>query len=361
MKLRTSYLWAGLISLAIAGWLVSGELMSTPTPSAEPAAPAAEGLVRVEVREIVAEPRQAILTVRGRTEAIRTVEVRARTAGIVEQVATQGDRVRPGDQLCRLDMATRETALAQARAKLASAELELEASTKLERDKFVARTTLAAKQAEYDAARAAVDSIEREIGYTEITAPVAGIVAQEPTNEGSFLQVGDLCARLLMLDPLVVVGHVSEREVGPLRVGMDGSASLVTGQKVDGRLRYIASSADEATRTFRIELEVANPDMALRDGVTADLRLPLAEAMAHRFSPAVLGLDDAGRIGVRTVDAGKRVRFVPVTILGDDEQGVWVDGLAERVTLITVGQDYVVDGQRVEPVAETVAATEQSR
>lgn len=315
------------------------------------------------MREIRAEPRQEVLTVRGRTEAIRTVEVRARTPGIVEQVPhREGDHVRQGDILCRLDIAAREAQLAEARARLASAKIEVDAAETLAENKFVARTTLAAKRAAYDAAKASVDGMEREIAYTTIAAPVEGTIAKQPANEGSFLQVGGECAQLLVLDPLVVVGHVSEREVGPLKVGMAGSAKLVTGETVEGRIRFVSPSAEETTRTFRLELEVPNPARALRDGVTSDIRIPLAETMAHRFSPALLGLDDAGRVGVRILDDANIVKFVPVAILGDDKSGVWVDGLPETATLITVGQDYVTPGQKVEPVDEKRAdATETAR
>jgi multidrug efflux system membrane fusion protein len=363
MKIRKSYVWAGLISLGIAAWLASGELMSTPTPATDGAEKAASGLFRVQVREIAAQPRQAFLTVRGRTEAIRSVEVRARTAGIVEEVPHQeGDHVKAGDLLCRLDVAARQTQLAEARARLASARIEADAAEKLATDKFVARTTLAAKRAAHDAAKASVDGMEREIGYTAITAPVEGTIASRPANQGSFLQVGGQCAQLLVLDPLVVVGHVAEREVSRLKVDMAGSATLVTGETVEGRIRFIAPSAEEATRTFRIELEVANPGRALRDGVTSDIRIPLGESLAHKFSPALLGLDDAGRIGVRILDDGNRVRFVPVTILGDDKDGVWVDGLPEQATLVTIGQEFVTDGQVVQPVEESLAdATEPTR
>lgn len=360
MRMHKSYVWAGIVTIAIAGWLGSGMLTSDRTEPAEDTAKApAQSLYRVQVREITAQPREASLLVRGRTEASRTVEVRARTTGIVEKVARrEGDRVKAGDLLCQIDMTNRQARLAEARAKLASAKMELNAADKLAKQKFTAETTLAAKRAAYDAAQAAVEQMEWEIDYVAIKAPVDGTIAERPADEGSLLQVGGLCAKLLVLDPMLVVGSVSEREVGVLRTGMAGSATLVTGETAEGTLRFVAPSADQATRTFRIELEVPNPDRSLRDGVTSDIRIPLARTMAHKFSPALLGLNDAGQVGVRILDDANRVKFVPVRILGDDKEGVWVDGLPETARLITVGQDYVTENQVVDPVAETVASSE---
>ena len=81
---------------------------------------------------------------------------------------------------------------------------------------------------------------------------------------------------------------------------------------------------------------------------------PAASATnAHLISPAVLTLADDGRVGVRIVDAGDVARFVPVEILADSEEGVWVSGLEHGDRLITVGHEFVKDGQKVRPVAES--------
>ncbi len=94
--------------------------------------------------------------------------------------------------------------------------------------------------------------------------------------------------------------------------------------------------------------------------MTAELRLPAAERPAHRLSPAALTLSDAGAVGVKTVDADGRVRFREVEILADEPQGVWVAGLPETVTLITVGQEFVTEGQRVRPVPAAAPATDEA-
>jgi len=66
-------------------------------------------------------------------------------------------------------------------------------------------------------------------------------------------------------------------------------------------IRFIATAADPATRTFRVELEVANPDRTLRDGVTAEVGFPTSSVPAHFVSPALLTLYDAGVVGVRII------------------------------------------------------------
>ena len=351
MRIKRSYIWAGAIAAVIAGWLASGEFMSRTPPAQDKPGETARTSFRVEVAKKTATVRRPEMLVRGRTEAFRTVDVRARTAGIVETVPhREGDRVKAGDLLCRLDLGSRPARLTEEKARLASAALDLNAADELARQQFASRAKQAAAKARYDAARASVEQMEREMSYTKITAPIAGTIESRPAEPGSLLQVGAVCARVIVLDPMLVVGQVSEREISKLGPGMAGGAKMITGETAAGRIRHIAPSADPATRTFRVELEIPNPDLSLRDGVTSEMRIPLREGKAHKFSSALLSLDDAGRIGVKIVTDRDIVRFVPVTILEHARDGVWAAGLPETVTLITTGQDYVVEGQKVDPV-----------
>ena len=191
-----------------------------------------------------------------------------------------------------------------------------------------------------------------DLERTNITAPIDGVVEDVPAEIGDYLPISGTCATLVQLDPLIVVGAVAERDIGQLREGMGASAKLITGQTVRGKIRYIAPATDPKTRTFRIEAEIANPDRALREGVTTDLTIRFDAEPAHRLPTSLLTLDDAGRVGVRTVDDGNTVRFLPVKLLDDAESKVWVGGLPERIRIIVVGQDYVTDGQKVDPVQE---------
>jgi multidrug efflux system membrane fusion protein len=145
---------------------------------------------------------------------------------------------------------------------------------------------------------------------------------------------------------------VSENEIPLIKTGDRGWAKLITGERAEGHLRFVAQSADPATRTFRVELEVPNDASTIRDGVTAEIHVTTRTVLAHRISPAILGLNDSGVVGVRIVEQGNRVRFVPVTIIADGADGVWVAGLPPTVTVITVGQEYVINGQVVNPVPE---------
>jgi len=358
--MRRSYIWAGLFGLTVTGWLATGQFSAPPADAiraeATVAARPAEKPFAVRVKTFEAQERKAAVTVRGYTEASKRVAVRARTKGLIESSSfQQGDSVKAGDVLCQLDMANRKTELAQAEAQLASARRDYEAAKMLQGKSFVSASKLATEKARMDLATAAVEQKKYDIGWTSIRAPIAGVLVSKPAEAGGYLQTGDVCATISVLDPLIVVAQASEREISAIHNGMTATARLATGETVSGRVRFIAPAADLATRTFRVEVEVRNSGHRLREGVTAELDVPLPPQKAQLLPPSALTLDDSGRFGVRIVDAANTARFLPVKVLSQERKGTWVTGLPDKVTVITIGQDFVIDGQKVEPEFATTA------
>jgi multidrug efflux system membrane fusion protein len=356
--MRSSYLWAAFIALTIGGWFGYNNMEKLGLKQATAEKPVvvvekkpAEKAFKVEVRTFTAKMRKKSLYARGRTQVKKQVSVLARTNGIVEQANfEEGDAVKSGDLLCRLDMRDRKARLAQARAQLVSNKRDYEASLKLVARKFASQAKLASERARYDAALASVEQIELDISYTNITAPISGIITSFQGEKGSFLQAGKPCAIISVFDPIVVIAQVGEREIDLVKVGQQASARLVTGKILKGIVTKISPTADIATRTFKIKISVENPGNRLRDGITAEVVLPLAPVKAHLIPAGIVGLNDNGEIGVRTIVNGNKVAFRVVKLVGQTREGTWVQGLPDEVRIITAGQDYVLDGQTVEPV-----------
>lgn len=168
---------------------------------------------------------------------------------------------------------------------------------------------------------------------------------------GDLVRVGDPVATLVDLDPLIVVGEVNERDIASIQAGGAGTARILDGEVLEGSVRYISAVADAATRTFAVELAIPNPEQRWQAGLTAELRLYADTVRVHALSSALLSLADDGTVGVKLVEDG-RVRFYPVVIVGSAQDGMYVSGLPESVEVITVGQGYVTEGQRVSVAAQ---------
>ena len=349
MKLNSSYLSAIGIFIAVVLLFTVGTVFRSDAGTQAGTTATAHPLFEVVTRTVTAAPRPAELRLRGRTEAIRAVTIRAETGGrVVEALVQEGSPVSAGDVVCRLDVDARAAAVDQAEADLRARQLEFDAAVELLARGHRSSTSVAALEAARDGARAQLRAAREELANIELRVPFDGYFDGRDAEIGDFLRTGDPCGTVLQLDPILIVAEVAERDVNELGPGMRGVAHLLSGQQVDGTVRFVERRADPATRTFRVELEVPNPDGAIRSGVTAEIRLNLTPEPAHRVPASILALDANGDLGVRIIEHGDTVRFLPIELLSDDGEQVWISGLPEVADVIILGQDFVSDGTQVQ-------------
>ncbi len=356
--MRATYITAVIIALLILAWLFSGTLGEEPAPppgslaeqNAQQLALAEDHEpTKVRARVFYAQQYTENMILRGRTENKRTVMVRSETAGrIIDRPVERGDRVTEGDPLCRIAMDDRQAGLTEAREALNQAQIEYKGALKLKAQGFQSDTAIAQAKAKLAATKAQVERRKIEIARTTIRAPFGGQVENTGLEVGDYVSPGGVCATIVDLDPMLLVGEVAEVSVARLNIGEPAVGLLADGRRVEGVITFIGQQSNAKTRTYPIEIQVDNADLSLRSGITAEIQLPLDQVVAHHLSPALLALDDGGDIGIRTLDEDQRVVFNHVKILDDDNTGVWLTGLPERATVITVGQELVVAGERVE-------------
>ncbi|WP_024328085.1 efflux RND transporter periplasmic adaptor subunit [Thioalkalivibrio sp. AKL19] len=335
----------GVVVLVVA-WIASGMFgreADEPREAAEPRP------MTVAVTELEAEPVERLLVLQGRVEPDLRVMVRAETAGqVAEWTVARGATVAAEDLLAQLRMDDREARRRQAIARLRGAESEYEAAQRLHDQGHVSRTQLEAREAEREAARAELQAIELDIRNTRITAPVAGVVNQRLADRGEFVGRGDPVAEVVDNDPLLAVVHVAQHQIGRVETGQRARIRFLDGRRAEGEVRFVARVAEPGTQTFRVEIAVPNPEAALPSGISAGVEIPTATVLAHKLSPAWMGLDDEGRVGAKTVDDDDRVVFHGVEVIRAAADGVWVTGLPEHVRVITIGQGFVTAGERVQ-------------
>jgi multidrug efflux system membrane fusion protein len=346
----------GLVAGA-ALWIASGYFLPHETPESHASirpAESAEKPFRVAVIETTVVPHRRKLLLSGRTEADRKVVVTARTGGVLTELRVRrGSRVEKGDIIAVLSDEAREAQVAQARALLDQRKVELDAKRRLIEVNAVPRLELSNLEAQYKAAQAALAAAEAELERGFVRAPWSGIVTEVPAEVGgaAFSMAGKEIAHIVALDPMLAVAEVSERNLAGIKIGDTADVRLVTGQTVTGRVRYVARTASPTTRTYRVEVELDNPDGAIPDGITAEVSIPLAPTPATRVPRSALTFSSEGLLGVRKVAAAGEVEFEPVTIVEDEQAFMWVAGIPSGSRVIVQGQDFVREGRQVEAVS----------
>ncbi|HEX4298656.1 MAG TPA: efflux RND transporter periplasmic adaptor subunit [Devosia sp.] len=285
----------------------------------------------------------------GKTKAKASVTVVAQTSDTVQQVnVIKGQNVKPGDTLCTLDPGARQLAVQQAQAGADQAQTAYDSNQALVQKGLAAQNSSLAAQATLASAKTALQNAQLELGRTVIKTDIGGVVEDPLAQVGSMLAAGAPCATVVQLDPMLVTASVPEAKIQYARVGLSAKVTTVTGDTVDGKVTYVGATADDATRSFPIEIEVPNADGKLRDGVTATAVVDVGTAPVQVIPQSALTLDDNGVLGIRTVESGSKVAFHEVAPIKDTRDGVWVIGLPSTINLITVGQEYVEPGQIVD-------------
>jgi len=355
-----SWFLSAAIVVVVALWLASGhsgnEEQSEQATNTSVADSATQHSVRV--RSQSAELVSRTITVNGKTAPARVVTLSAETDGRIETIgAARGANVERGGIIVRLDERDRQARLAQAEATVKQREVEYQGRLRLKSESYVSEAQLQEAVAMLEAAKAELTRAKLDLGYMNIRAPFGGALQSRMVEIGDFVKLGDPIATFVDNRTIIVSANLSEFDARYVDVGDSADAKLATGETVKGRIRYVAPVADEATRTFGVELEIDNSEGSLRVGGTAELRIPAEEVLAHRISPSLLTLDDAGNVGVKIVNDQGLVEFVVADIALSSNDGIWLAGLPDSVTIITVGQGYVTSGALVHAVPESDVKT----
>ena len=350
-----SWLMSAGIAVLVATWLLSGQLggepSEAPVTDISPIARATQSSVRVRTQS--AEEIMRTIVVNGKTAPARIVDLAAETDGRIEFVGVKrGASVRRGEVIVRLDERDRRARLAQAEATVKQRQVEYEGREKLMTESYVSEAQLQEAIAQLEAAKTELMRAKLDLDYMSIRAPFDGALQARHVEEGDFVSRGDPIARFVDNRTIIVSANVSEFDAGYVITGQTAQAQLATGEIVHGKIRYVAPVADEATRTFEVELEIDNSDGQLRAGGTAELRIPAEHVLAHRVSPSLLTLDDAGNVGLKIINDSGEVEFVVADVALSTSEGIWVVGLPETATIITVGHGFVAPGSMVNAVRE---------
>ena len=356
-----------------------------------------EKTISVVVVKSTAKTIDSAVILRGETAAARSVEVRSETSGqVVNEPLRKGKTISQGQILCSLDPGTRQASLAdavaglaeararvpetrakldEAKARLTEAKINFNAATKLSEGGYASETRVASAKAAvraaeagiasatagFDTTRSKIQSAEasvaiakKEIDRISLKAPFAGILETDTAELGTLLQPGALCAKIIQLNPIKFVGFAPETELNRIVKGSDATAKIINGKEIQGKVTFISRSADQTTRTFRVEIEADNADLLISKGQTSEILIASDGTQAHLLPQSALTLNDDGALGVRTVDEASNVAFFKTDIIRDTVKGVWLKGLPEETNVIIIGQEYVTDGVKVQQVFQEV-------
>ncbi|MEJ2603726.1 MAG: efflux RND transporter periplasmic adaptor subunit [Gammaproteobacteria bacterium] len=344
-------------SLALAG--CSAKESGKVDGGAEGAEQEERAAIPVEVAEVARGDIYAVYSGTAALEAFEEAEVVAKVGGEITAIlAEEGEDVRRGQVLARLDGDRLRLELEQARANLAKAEQEYDRNTELHEKGLLAAGAFENLKYELDALRAAYELARLEYSYTEIRAPIDGVVSERLVKVGNTIAVNTVMFRVTDLEPIVSYLHVPEKEFGKIDKGQPVFISIdaLPGQRYQGVVERIGPVVDPDTGTFKVTVEVDEADTELKPGMFGRLDIVYDSRPARLLVPRPAVVETESGPAVYVVRDGVVERRPVETGIAWQDRLEVISGIEESERVVVVGQAGLRDGARVKVVAEEETA-----
>ena len=186
-----------------------------------------------------------------------------------------------------------------------------------------------------------------EFNKIALLTPFEGILLDGHKIEGELITPGSVVYKIIDLSKIKIIGYVNENEINGITTDNTVEVKILN-KNVRGVIDYISPIADYNTKTFEIIVIFDNSDLQVRDGISAELIIYKDKIKVHKISPSVLSLGENGDIGIKVLNKDNEVIFKEIEIIEDTSDYMLISGLDDEENIITIGQQYVSSGDKVE-------------
>ncbi len=363
--------------LAAAGWMMKPKSPAKPAAVATAAAPAELEFLPQEIVSASPVELRQVLLLSGSLRALDLATVKARVAGDVREILVrEGEAVRAGQVVARMDTTEYEAKLAQARGNLNSAKAQLEIAIKardnnaaLVEKGFISKNAFdnsasqyAGAKASVDAAQGAFDFAQKQLNDTVLRAPIAGLVSARNVQPGEKVSPDYKLIEIVNLQKMELEAAVPASEIGRIVIGQSVSLHIEgMPQSFDGKVVRINPAAQAGSRSIPVYVQVANPNNQLRAGMFAEGKLVLSSKPGVLALPPGAVRRDGSGAYVFTIENGKIARK-PVSTgsegqSGDEPRIEIVSGLDFGAQVIRTDMGNLVPGTPVRVAGQSPSIT----
>ncbi|MEL6180953.1 MAG: efflux RND transporter periplasmic adaptor subunit [Myxococcota bacterium] len=346
------WLWGGMaLAVCVLGGCQGGEAKDGPAQAVEPE----KRVTRIQTATIASVEFTDYTLLTGETEAEETVTVSAENPGRVVAVNfKEGEPVKKGQWLARLDVRSDATRSGQLRIALQQAERDLERTEELF-EKGLA-TPADVEQAKLQVDNSRFELRQTRVGVSKSTAstPIAGVVDQEHIERGEYAAPGAPIATIVNYDTVLVRAGLPESKLPYAQKGREVVVRITAlKREVRGRIRRVGIQANTKSRTFPIQVEIDNADHAIRPGMRADVVLPTTHYDAGVLVPRMALLESPEGSALFVHKGGKVERRRAKLGEGKGAYVLVLDGLKANEELVVTGQQFLTHGESVEVTRNT--------
>jgi membrane fusion protein (multidrug efflux system) len=274
-------------------------------------------------------------------EAFAEADVIAKVDGEIRNIlAEEGDDVRKGQILARLDGDRLRLELGESEAKLRKLQRDYERNLDLKGKGLISVGDFEKIKFEMDALQASFNLAKLELDYTQIKAPIKGVIAERYVKLGNTITVGDPMFRVTSLEPLVAYLHVPEREYRNIEAGQVVTIEIdaLQGEPIIASVSRVSPIVDPETGTFKITVEIIDQERRIKPGMFGRISIVYDKHENALQLPRSALVEDAGQTSVFVVEDDVAIKKVVQTGFSDRGMIEIVAGLVDGENVVTVGQ-----------------------
>lgn len=315
--------------------------------------------IPVEVAKASRRPVAASYTGTAALEPRGEAQVIAKTSGVALSVMVEeGQSVRAGQALVRLDADRLRLTVAQAEAQMRKLEGNYRRATQLVAQQMISANDVDQIKYDLENARAQHRLARLELSYTTVTAPISGVIASRSIKTGNFVQINTPIFRIIDDSRLEATLNVPEREIATLKAGQPVTlvADALPGRSFTGTVDRISPVIDSGSGTFRVITAFQGGNL-LQPGMFGRIRIDYDERANALVVPRNALLEDQSEVAVFVVREAKAIR-VPVKV--GYSEGEWIEvreGLKEGDAVVTAGKVALRDGSDVQVIGQGTKPT----
>jgi membrane fusion protein, multidrug efflux system len=294
--------------------------------------------------------------------ADREARVVPRLGGqVIELAVEEGDQVRTGDVLARIDDDRFRLQLARAESDLSRLRQDYQRHQEMHQRQLISTEVFERLKYEFEAQQAQVELVRLELSHTAITAPIDGVVTERMVKVGNTVDTTQPVFVITAMEPLLATLHVPERELARMRVGQPAmmQADAMPGEQFAGHVQRIAPVIDSASGTFRVTVELGGHDGQLRPGMFGRFHIVHDQREHAILVPAQAVLAEDGRHSVFVVNSDQAERRrVKVGYRNNGEYEI-LEGLERGDRVVVTGQAALRSGSTVAVLNEEPAESDR--
>ena len=347
-----SYWLAALIALAVVLWMASDNFLPAPPQEVLDKIKATktekkEKTFIVSAVEVKNDNTDIVVRASGVTEPIYSINVIARRSGVVDDIfITEGMNVKKGQIIARLDRENLDIDLEAAISAEKSAQQSFDIAEKLGKN-YASNLELVQSEAALKQAKAQVAGIKQQIEYTELRAQKSGILEELYLETGQLIQKDKPVFTIMGMATMKLIAPVPQTQIAKISLNDNVVVTIPGIEEKIGKVKRIASAANQATRTFDVEVEIENKDGSVLAGMSSEVSIVIDQAKAFSVSPAHLAISEDGSLRVKTVNGENVVSIVDVKLIRASGNMAYVSGLNDGDLMLTTGQAFVSEGEKI--------------